>query len=451
MLMTNIYTARWVVPIVTPPFADGAVAVAGAQIVATGPRADVTAQFPGARVEDFGAAALLPGLVNCHSHLELTAMRGYLEAEERDFFAWLRKLTIARMLRMTADDLRVAATWGAVEAARAGVTTLGDASSGAAACVAALRDVGLRGTVYQEVFGPDARMAREQWAQSRAQLDALRAEETELVRVGVSPHAPYTVSAPLLEAITDYALAQHLPVMMHAAESAAETLLIREGRGPFAEDYARRGIEWLAPGVSPIAYLARVGVLNARPLLAHCIRVDDADLALIREAGASVAHCPKSNAKLGHGHAPYHKFLDLRHGLGSDSVASNNTCDLLEEARTALIAGRAAAPHELEKLTAQQALFDATAGGAAACGYDVQTGALAPGLQADLIAVRLDGAHQLPVHDPINALIFASSGRDVSFTMVAGRAVYHAGRVLTVDEDRLRARMQEIGARINNG
>ncbi|HEX8179395.1 MAG TPA: amidohydrolase family protein [Pyrinomonadaceae bacterium] len=444
----KIYSAQWVLPVAVPPIEGGAVAVDGALIVGVGARADVCAQFPAAPVTDFGAAALMPGLVNCHSHLELTAMRGYLEAEESDFFAWLRKLTTARLFRLTADDLRDAATWGAVEAARAGVTCLGDAASDAGASLAALKDVGLRGTVFQEVFGPDARMAQEQWAKSRAQIDSLRARATALVRVGISPHAPYTVSAPLLELATDYALAAPLPMMLHAAESEAETLLIRAGRGPFAEDYARRGIEWHAPGVSPVQYLAQVGVLRARPLLAHCIRVDDADIETISTSGASVAHCPKSNAKLGHGHAPYHKFLHLRHGFGSDSVASNNTCDLLEEARTALITARAVAPEALSVLTAQQALTDATDGGAHALDADAQTGALVVGRAADLIAVRLDGAHQLPVHDPTSALVFTSTGRDVVFTLVAGREIYRAGRVLTVDEERLRARMQEIAARL---
>jgi 5-methylthioadenosine/S-adenosylhomocysteine deaminase len=446
--MTTIYCADWVVPGAAPAFAAGAVAVAGARIVAVGARAEVCAQFPAARVEEFDAAALMPGLVNCHSHLELTAMRGFLEAEEADFFAWLRKLTSARLLRMTADDLHDSAAWGAVEAARAGVTTLADASSAAEASIKALKDVGLRGTVYQEVFGPDARMAREQWAQAHAKIETLRGGETALVRVGVSPHAPYSVSAPLLELITAYALAEHRPMMMHAAESEAETQLIRDGRGPFAEDYARRGIEWRAPGLSPIQYLAHVGVLSARPLLAHCIRVDDADIETIRQTGASIAHCPKSNAKLGHGHAPYHKFLNLRHGLGSDSVASNNTCDLLEEARTALITARAAAPDALHTLTTQQALFDATAGGAQALAADTQTGVLTVGRQADLIAVRLDGVHQLPIYDPVNTLVFASTGRDCIFTMVAGREIYRDGRVLSVDVVRLRARMREIGARL---
>src|SRR5260221_13807570 len=136
--MTTIYSARWVLPIVSPAIEDGAVAVDGSQVVAAGPRAEVISRFPGARVSDFGPAAILPGLVNAHSHLELTVMRGFLESEERDFTAWLRKLTTARMA-MTGEDLLVSATCGAIEAARAGVTCLGDSSSSAIHSMKALR------------------------------------------------------------------------------------------------------------------------------------------------------------------------------------------------------------------------------------------------------------------------------------------------------------------------
>src|ERR1051326_8005631 len=126
--MTSIYSSRWVLPITAPPIEKGAVAIVGQIIVGVGPRADVVAKFPDASIEDFGDAAIIPGLVNAHSHLELTVMRGFLEAEEHDFFAWLRKLTIARM-GMTDEDLFVSATCGAIEAAHAGITCLGDSSS----------------------------------------------------------------------------------------------------------------------------------------------------------------------------------------------------------------------------------------------------------------------------------------------------------------------------------
>jgi 5-methylthioadenosine/S-adenosylhomocysteine deaminase len=375
-------------------------------------------------------------------------MRGYLEDCEDDFFGWLRKLTIARLERMTPDDLYVSAAWGAVEAARAGVTCLGDSSDAASASLRALRDVGLRGTVYQEGFGPDPRLAHEHFEKLREKVYRLREYESTLTRAGVSPHSPYTVSAPQLELITDFALAEELPVMMHAAESLAEDQLIREGLGPFAEGLARRGIEWRTPGVSPIQYLREVGVLRARPLLAHCIRVSETDIETIKEADSSVAHCPKSNAKLGHGQAPFAAFIErgLKVGLGSDSVASNNTCDMMEEARFAALMSRAGArqPRSERMTDSGDVLFAATLGGARALGLDGQTGALAEGLQADLTVISLNGPHQLPVHNPAHTLVFASSGRDVLLTVVAGREVFREGHVVTVNEERLRARMKEI-------
>jgi 5-methylthioadenosine/S-adenosylhomocysteine deaminase len=299
----------------------------------------------------------------------------------------------------------------------------------------ALRDVGLRGVVYKESFGPDPRLVEENFEKLKTKVQELRAIESDLVRVGVSPHAPYTVCGPQLELIADLAQTEELPLMMHAAESAAEEMFVREGCGAFAEGLARREIEWNAPGVSTIQYLKQIGVLDVSPLLAHCIRVDDRDIETLRDTGSRVAHCPKSNAKLGHGRAPFGKFLEagVEVGLGSDSVASNNTCDMLEEARFATLMARASGAH----VSAAEALRAATFGGE-----------LNAGAPADLAIVSLTGVHQLPSYDPIATLIFASSGRDVILTVVAGREVYRNGRVNSVDEDRLRARMLEINHRL---
>lgn len=446
--MPVIYTARWVLPIAATVLEDAAVAVDQAKIIAVGSRSDVLAGFPGSRIEDFGQAAILPGLINTHSHLELTIMRGFLEREEYDFFAWLRKLTLARMA-MTAEDLFASATCGVIEAARAGVTCLADASSAATEGMKALRAVGLRGIVYQESFGPDPALATENVARLREQFAGLRTHESDLVRVGVSPHSPYTVSAPQLELISRLAIDEQLPVMMHAAESPAERAFMWEGTGAFAEGLKARGIEWQAPGVSTIQYLDRHGIMETRPLLAHCINVDAADLDLIRRTGAGIAHCPKSNAKLGHGRAPFEKFLEERInvGLGSDSVASNNICDLLEEARFATLLSRLHRPND--PITAEQALFAATLGGARAIGLDGQIGALAEGMQADITAIDLSGMHQRPVNNPIEALVFSSSGRDVAMTMVAGKEIYRAGRLAGVDEDEFRTRLETVHRSIN--
>ena len=431
--MTTIYTARWVLPDATAAIENGAVAVAGQLIAGLGRKTQIVAKFPEAKIKALGDAVILPGLINIHTHLELTALRGYLEKEENDFFAWLRKLTIARLERMTPDDIRVSATWGACEAVRAGITCVGDSSDSALLSMLALQDVGLRGVLYQESFGPDARLAQENFEKVKLKVDELRQHQSELVRAGVSPHAPYTVCAPQLELIAELAQSESLPLMMHAAESEAEELLLRKGSGVFAEGLERRSIEWKTPRLSTIQYLKRHGILDTRPLLAHCIRVDDRDIETLRDTRSTVAHCPKSNAKLGHGRAPFAKFIEagVAVGLGSDSVASNNTCDILEEARFATLLSRAGgAP-----VSAEDALRAATF-----------SGELSEGAQADLTVVSLTHAHQLPSYDPVATLIFASSGRDVIMTVIAGREVYRDGRVTTVDEDRLRARIKEIAA-----
>lgn len=465
--MKKIYSAKFLLPIAAPQIEDGAIAIDDERIVAVGTRDDVVRLYPNASVEDFGEACIAPGFVNCHTHLELTALRGFLEDVESDFFAWLRKLTLARMERMTTDDLYVSAAWGACEALRAGVTCVGDASDAGAQSLAAVRDAGLRGVIFQEIFGPDARIADEQLSKLREKIGRLREIETKLARVGVSPHAPYTVSAPLIQKTAQFALDEALPLMMHAAESKAEELFMHEGAGAFAEGLRKRGIECTARGCSTIKYLNEIGFLAARPLLAHCIRVDADDIALIKKNGAGVAHCPKSNAKLGHGRAPFAEFLknDVRVGFGSDSVASNNANDMLEEARFAALLARAAGDKLCAADGKTNAAFDEkrtvknesprminaddviqvlTLGGARAMGIENEVGSLEAGKQADFVAVNLTGAHQLPVYDAASALVFSSTGRDVRLTVIAGREVYRDNQVLTLDEERLRARIDEI-------
>jgi 5-methylthioadenosine/S-adenosylhomocysteine deaminase len=450
--MTTLYCARWVVPVSSPEIAGGAIAVEAEQIVSVGSQTKLFRQFPDAIVRDLGDSAIIPGLVNAHSHLELTAMRGFLETEESDFFAWLKKLTTARLERMTADDLFVSAAWGACEAVRAGVTCLADASESATESMKALRDVGLRGTVFQESFGPDPRWAKANFDKLKTKIAGLRELETTLVKCGVSPHAPYTVCAPQLEMISRFALDEGLPLMMHAAESRMEVSLIRDGEGPFADGLRNRGIKWNAPGVSPIQYLADLGVLQTRPLLAHCIHIDAADIETLKQTETKVAHCPKSNAKLSHGVAPFLKLLDkgVNLGLGSDSVASNNTCDLLEEARFALLLSRSQseAGPSTRLVSADEVLRSATLGGARALGLENLIGELRAGLQADFAVASLKGSHQIPSYEPVGALIFASSACDVASTFVAGQEVYRDGRVTTVDEERLRARMNEIAEKL---
>jgi len=444
--MVTIYAANWILPAASPPIADGAIAIEGSKIQSVGSRTALIQKYPSANLNTFENCAIIPGLVNAHSHLELTAMRGYLEKEETDFFAWLRKLTLARLERMTPEDIHDSALWGACEALRAGVTCVADASDVAIMSGRALKEVGLRGTVFQESFGPDPHLVSENFEKLKTKIDELRELESDLVRIGVSPHAPYTVCGEQLELIANYAQREALPLMMHAAESAAEESLIRKGCGMFADNLARRNIEWSTPGISVIQYLRARHVLETRPLLAHCIRVDRNDLEILAETKTKIAHCPKSNAKLGHGRAPLAAFLEngIEVGLGSDSVASNNTCDILEEARFAALLGRMDEP-----VSADQVFSAATMGGARCLGLGGTIGQLSEGAAADFTVLSLGGVHQLPLYDPMAAAIFSSSGRDVVMTVVAGNEVFKDGVIGDVDEERLRARVNEIRGKLD--
>ena len=377
-------------------------------------------------------------------------MRGFLDDVEEDFYSWLMKLTVTRAEKLDAEDITTAAICGALEGVRAGVTCFADIGRFGKAGFEALKTAGLRGILFQETeFSPKDSEADTEFAKLKDKFLALRETESELVKVGLSPHSPYTVSSKLFEKLTDYSLSENVKLTIHAAESKQEEDFFQTGEGFFANVYKKLNLEWNAPRQSSIRYLERLGVLRAKPLLAHCVKVSETDIDLIAESDSSVAQCPKSNAKFGHGSAPLEKFLDknTRIGFGSDSVASNNTCDILEEARFGALFARNSSDRQ-RFLNAREIIKTATLGGAAALGLEAQIGTLETGKQADLIVVSLDNIAQMPIHDLYTALLFASNARDVKMTMVAGKEIYRDGTATNVDENQLKSEMRAISKKM---
>jgi cytosine/adenosine deaminase-related metal-dependent hydrolase len=427
------YHARWVLPITEPAIENGTVTVENGRITYVGERRS------GGDEVDLGNAILMPGLINAHCHLELTVMRGFLE--DLDFRRWILRLTSAKRAVLSTEDLLDSARAGLEEGVLAGVTTYADTCD-SGVVLDAMREYGVRGIMYQELFGPDPAQCSQSIAEYRTKLAAHRAKTSDLVQVGISPHAPYTVSDDLFRASAELARDERLPMAIHIAESEVETELIVHARGAFAEGLRSRGIAVKPRGKSPVQLLAGLGVLEQRPLLIHCVRVDQPDLDAIATANAPVAHCPISNAKLGHGIAPLLETLaaGVEVGLGSDSMASNNRMDILGEARSALLMQRARAGTH-EGLSAADVLEMATMGGACALGLAGEVGSLEVGKAADLAAFDIGAAG--PTFDPAAAAVFALDGSRASFVAVAGVPLVTNGKLVKPHAG-LHDRMQRV-------
>jgi 5-methylthioadenosine/S-adenosylhomocysteine deaminase len=427
--------ARWLVPIAAPPVEDGAVLVgADGRVVAAGHAADVP--WPsGATALDLGDAAILPGLVNTHTHLELTALRGLVRGLRfPHWVAAVRRLKDA----LTPEDFRAAARWGVLESFAAGITAHGDTGSTGAAA-AALAALGARGVAYQEVFGPDPADADEAVRGLEAAVEALLRFGSERLAVGVSPHAPYTVSDPLLRAVVALAGRRSWPIAMHLAESPEEDRYVRHGDGPFAEARRRQGIDVPARGCSPVAWVRRAGLLELRPLLIHCVTTDGDDAVTIAKHGAAIAHCPWSNAVLHNGRADLALFrrLGVTVGVGTDSVAAGGGLDLFREMRLAALAC---------PLTPREMLRLATADAAAALGLS-GSGFLAPGSWGDVCVVGFRAPALAAAGDPEEAVALGATPADVVLSAVAGHVVYRDGAWPDVDAGIERQALERAASR----
>ena len=398
-------SAAWVVPVEGDAIRDGAVVVSdNGTIAAVGPAAELGTG------ERFDGCAIVPGFVDCHSHLEYAVYAGF--GDGLPFSAWIG-MHVTRKSLLDLDDMRAIAMDGARECLRSGITTIGDCSfSGTAAEAAA--ETGLRAIVYLEVFGRDA-SALERFEELRERIEPALSDR---VRVGVSPHAPYTCTLELYEACA----ALGLPTATHLAESVSERLYLLDGSGDWAS-FAELLVP--PPGTTGIRLLSEAGLLGPTVMAAHCVDVDAEEIRLLAESGVGVAHCPRSNGYLGCGVAPVEELLaaGIPLGIATDSPASTPSFDLFEELRTAIVAARARAGRP-DALSAARALELATLGGARVLGIEHEVGSLVPGKHADLAVVSLEGSPFDPVEDPVTAVVLGGSPDRVAATLVHGEDRY---------------------------
>jgi cytosine/adenosine deaminase-related metal-dependent hydrolase len=384
-------------PVTAPPIEDGAVLVdAAGSIAAVGPNPNVPTP-PGTEAREFRDGVLVPGLVNCHTHLELTTLDR--QDAEPEFARWIRRVRALKDATPPAA-FYAAAVAGVKDCWARGVTCVAETGS-TGAVMRALHDLGGRGIVYQEVFGPDPSQLDVSMRELETAILQLRRLVTSQLWLGASPHAPYTVSAPLYEAVAAFARRERLPVAVHLAESKEESQFVRDGTGPFADAWRARGIAVEAHGCSPVEYVRRHGALTPGTLCIHCVQVDPHDVAVLRETGAAIAHCPRSNRAHGHGAAPLGAFRSagLRVGFGTDSVVSVGDLDLWAETRAAGLDGT-------------DALRALTLDGARALGWERDIGSLEVGKAADLAV--------FPAFDRLQP---PSAAR---LTVLAGRIVHQA-------------------------
>jgi cytosine/adenosine deaminase-related metal-dependent hydrolase len=371
------YLAQWVLPIVAPPIRDGYVTVEKGRLVAVG-RGRPSRARRGA-VQDLGRVALLPGLVNAHTHLELAWLWGKV-APATSLPAWVDTL-MAQRATVTEDDPS-AIRQAIVDALEAGTAAVGDISN-TLASVRILAESPLHAIVFREVIGFDPPDPSRVTSEARASLSAQVVPDH--VRLRLAPHAPYSVAPALIQALAADASQRGEVTTIHLGESPEETEFLSLGVGPWRELLERRSVwsaSWTPPGCSPVEYLDRLGVLSDRLLVVHGVQLSDGDLRVLARRGATLVTCPRSNIWVGVGPPPVERFFasGVRVAIGTDSLASASDLNVFSELAVLHDAAPAVPPARL--------LASATRDGALALGFD-GLGTLEPGALARIIAVDL--------------------------------------------------------------
>lgn len=413
-------------------YENGAVAVRGESIAALGPAGDLAARYVATKTIDARGHIVMPGLVNAHTHVPMTLMRGL--ADDVELMVWLKKyIWPAENALVDPEFVRWGTRLAAWEMIRTGTTTFADMYFYEDQVAETAKEAGLRGfcsATVMDIPVPGLKNADEGLAAAEAFLKKWSGDR--LIVPSVGPHAVYTVGPETLLRAKALADRYRAPLNIHAAESPSEMALVKEKYG-----------------TTTVTHLERIGFLGPNVTLAHAIWLTDDEIALIARRGAGTAHCPSSNTKLASGVSPVPKLLraGVRAGLGTDGPASNNDLDLFEEIDLAL---------KLQKittgdpaiLTARDGVELATLGGARALHLERDIGSLEPGKRADLILLATDAPSAQPMYEVYSHLAYALKGMDVTTTIVNGRVLMEDRRLLTLDTAAIAAKAREYKARI---
>jgi 5-methylthioadenosine/S-adenosylhomocysteine deaminase len=415
--------------------APGAVAIAGSRILAVG---RIDADYEPRETMDCGGRVVLPGLVNAHTHAPMTLLRGLADDLRLDVWLMGYMMPVEREF-VRPDFVALGTKLACAEMIRSGTTCFADMYYFEESVAGAAAECGVRALCGQTVLkfpAPDAASFEDALARARDFIERWRGHE--LIVPAVAPHAPYTCTTDILRACAELAAEFDVPLHTHLAETSFEV------------DQSRR-----EHGMPVVPWVRKQRLFDARVLAAHCVHVDEGEIRSLKDAGAGIAHNPTSNLKLGSGVAPVVKMLAVGAavGIGTDGPASNNDLDMFEEMRLAALLAKGVTG-DPTALPARQALAMATRGGARALHCQELTGSLEPGKRADLIVVDLDRPHNVPRFgrdpDAVYAqLVYAGKASDVTDAMCNGRWLMRGRRLLTVDEDVLRAEAAGLAWRVD--
>jgi 5-methylthioadenosine/S-adenosylhomocysteine deaminase len=426
--------AGWVVPVAPHGVVleDHSVAVSGDRIVAIGPAREMRGRFDAADVVSRPGAALIPGLVNSHTHNPMTLLRGI--ADDLPLMEWLQgHIWPVEGAVIGPDFVRDGVTLAIAEMLRGGTTCANENYFFPDVQADTYARHGFRALVGLPVIDfPTA------WAKTSDEYFAKAADVHEawrghaLVGTAMAPHAPYTVSDANFERVRDFACERDVRIHLHLHETAQE---VRDSVAQF--------------GLRPIARLDRLGLIDDRLIAVHMTQLTDDEIALCAERGVCVAHCPESNLKLASGFCPVCRLqrAGVTFGIGTDGCASNNDLDMVGETRTAALLAKAVAD-DASALDAASALRAATLGGAITLGLGDRIGSIEPGKQADLACIGLDGLESQPLHHVISQLVYATGRHQVTDVWIAGRAKLRDRALVDMDLDAIIANARQWRRRI---